>query len=376
MSLEKKGIDIDSETEEHFRLMANKIPDIIWTALPDGFEDFHNTKFSEYTGLSLEESRGFGWHQCIHPDDLHNLRKVWEDCLKSKKPYEIEYRIKNRKGEYKWFLIRAIPWMDDDGNIIKWFGTTTDIHYGKSLRMSLLQATEDLTKSNKELSRINDILNHFVYIAAHDLRSPVNNLKMLIELLHEEKEQGKSKEVLSFMEKSIYRLDRTIDALLEIIKTENEQASTKTLHFENVLAIVVADLSTVYPKISDHIVADFTRCPSIDFVQPYLVSIIKNILSNAYKYQSPKRHLQIHITTEREPEYVKITISDNGKGFNMETTKDIFGAFKRFTNDADGKGVGLFVVKNIVEKSGGRIEAYAKEDAGATFTIYLKENKN
>src|SRR5687767_4881885 len=109
MNIEKAIINTLHESEESFRIIAHMIPDILWTALPDGYEDFHNSKFEEYTGLNEEESKGFGWQQALHPDDLNNTLKTWRKCLEKGEPYEIEYRVKNREGIYKWFLARAIP---------------------------------------------------------------------------------------------------------------------------------------------------------------------------------------------------------------------------------------------------------------------------
>lgn len=369
----KKVLDISQETEEHFRFFANMIPDIVWTALPDGYEDFHNEKFTRYSGLSVEEAEGFGWRKIVHPDDLVNLHKTWEQSLINGEPYELEYRLKNQKGEYKWFLVRAIPWKNEEGHIIKWFGTSTDIHYGKTMRENLQKVTGELTRSNDELSRINDILNNFIYIAAHDLRSPVNNMNMLFGLVREEKDAAKKEELMTFIESSIQRLDRTVNGLIEVIRTASEGSGSETLLFEDILQIVLTDLTLNYPGLTPHVRHDFEKCPSVEYVKPYLISILKNLVSNAYKYRSKKRDLEVNIITERDNGWVKLTISDNGKGFKMDISQDIFRPFKRLSDEGEGTGVGLYVIKNIIEKNGGKIEVSSKEDHGTEFKIYLKE---
>lgn len=373
MILHNNGSKGFTEFEEGFRFMSNMIPDIVWTALPSGYRDFHNIKFTEYTGLSTENAKGEGWKTMVHPEDLFLTESKWQESLITGNPYENEYRFKKHDGTYRWFLIRAIPWRIGNGTIIKWFGTATDIHSGKLTNIQLKQTTADLTKSNHGLARVNDILNHFVYIAAHDLRSPIINMTMLFTLLKEEKEQKKRDEMISFIEKSVFRLDRTISGLMEVINVENLELNIKTLDLDILLNTVISDLSSIYPDIPKYITSGFKNSASVRYIQPYLISIMKNIISNAYKYRSEKRPLEIRISTERVKGFVKLQIKDNGKGFNMTSSKTIFKPFKRLTEEGEGKGVGLFLVKNIVEKNGGKIEVYSKENQGTEFTIYLKE---
>jgi PAS domain S-box-containing protein len=331
MNLVKNKVNLLKESEIHFRFLANMIPEIIWTALPDGYEDFHNSTFTEYTGLNSEELKGFGWQKTVHPDDLKIVHKVWDECLKKGMNYEIEYRISNKEGAYKWFLIRATPWKDEQGNVIKWFGTTTDIDFGKSLRVSLLQKTDELKHANHELMKVNDIMNHFVYIAAHDLRSPVNNMKMLFEILKDEVDPKKREELFLFMEKSILRLDRTVNGLVEVIQSANEESAIQQLKFDEIVPIVIADLSISYPDITTYIRTDFKSCPTIRYIKPFLISIIKNLVSNSYKYQSHQRKLQINISTAKVDDLIKLEVKDNGIGYDMNKVKDIFAPFKRFT---------------------------------------------
>src|SRR5690606_8630205 len=111
---------------------------------------------------------------------------------------------------------------------------------------------------------------------AHDLRSPVNNMKMLFELVKNESEAEKREELFLFMEKSILRLDRTVNGLVEVIQSASEESGAQDIKFEEVLHIVIADLSISYPDISQYVSADFKNCPSIRYVKPFLVSIVKN----------------------------------------------------------------------------------------------------
>ena len=111
--------------EERLRLIVDTIPTIVWSKLPDGSADFLNREFREYTGLSLEHGLGWGWMNAFHPDD--RLMDEWRAALAAEKPFEKEARLRRADGQYRWFLIRAVPLRDEQRNIVKWYGTTSDI---------------------------------------------------------------------------------------------------------------------------------------------------------------------------------------------------------------------------------------------------------
>jgi len=113
--------------KDQLRLVIDSIPGLVWTTLPDGHADFLNQRWRDYTGLSLEQAAGWGWRPAIHPDDLARLESEWRATLASGKPIEIEARLRRFDGEYRWFLFRGVPLRDETGNIVKWYGTNTDI---------------------------------------------------------------------------------------------------------------------------------------------------------------------------------------------------------------------------------------------------------
>ncbi|MEG4073001.1 PAS domain S-box protein [Microcoleus sp. Pol14C2] len=115
-------------SEQLYRVLAEAIPQIVWTARPDGWLDYYNQRWFEYTGLTLEETQGWGWQLAMHPDDVENSVESWKISVETGKTYEVEYRFKRASdGAYRWHLGRALPVRDADGKILKWFGTCTDI---------------------------------------------------------------------------------------------------------------------------------------------------------------------------------------------------------------------------------------------------------
>jgi len=143
------------ESELYFQTMAEAIPEIIWTAGPDGADDYFNQKCFDYTGLTLEQLRGTGWTVIVHPDDLGLCVEKWESALRTGDPYDVEYRLRGKDGAYRWFLCRGNPIRNPEGEIVKWFGTCTDIESQKQnqqiLQEQILERTMELADTNTRL---------------------------------------------------------------------------------------------------------------------------------------------------------------------------------------------------------------------------------
>jgi diguanylate cyclase (GGDEF)-like protein/PAS domain S-box-containing protein len=135
--------------------MAEAVPEIIWTADPNGEDDFFNRKCFDYTGLTLDQMRGTGWKDIVHPDDMGDCFLKWQTALRTGEPYDVEYRLRAKDGSYRWFLGRANPVRDGEQNIVKWFGTCTDIENQKQsqqvLEEQILERTTQLADLNTRL---------------------------------------------------------------------------------------------------------------------------------------------------------------------------------------------------------------------------------
>ena len=137
--------------------MIDAIPALAWCNLPDGPNEFLNKPWHEYTGLSAEESHGWGWQTAFHPDDLPPLMEKWMKMLTSGEPDEIEARLRRHDGVYRWFLIRAEPFRDESGKIVRWYGTSTDIDDRK-------RAEEALQSNERNLSLIINTIPTHIYV--------------------------------------------------------------------------------------------------------------------------------------------------------------------------------------------------------------------
>jgi formate hydrogenlyase transcriptional activator len=145
--------------QEVTRLQAliDTVPSFLWTSFPDGSKEFLNKRWYEYTGLTVEQGKGWGWKVVVHPDDLDRLVREWLALLNDPKPGELETRIRRYDGEYRWFLIRVLPEFDAEGNVVRWFGSDTDIEDRKRAETKLLE-------DERELRRITDAIPHTIVV--------------------------------------------------------------------------------------------------------------------------------------------------------------------------------------------------------------------
>lgn len=130
------------ESEERFRAVAELVPQMVWATTPEGEVEYFNQRWYAYTGQTVADIAGSGWSDALHPDDRHHTLRCWQTSLGSGQPYEVEYRMRRTDGEYRWFLARAIPLRDDNGRIVRWFGTNTDVHDSRTAQDQLRRSEE------------------------------------------------------------------------------------------------------------------------------------------------------------------------------------------------------------------------------------------
>jgi signal transduction histidine kinase len=311
--------------------------------------------------------------------------KSWSDNSENEKEFTSQYRIINKKGEARWFLTRAVPMCDEDGKIQRWMGTSTDIHDQKELADKLM-ATEKklnnantlLSKKNKRLKNINKDLDNFVYSATHDLRSPISNLEALLKLLQADAMGMPSSEkfidYFKLVFKSMDIVNVILNDLTEVVKADDEQdAVIDSLSFKEVLEEVKVTLHDSIKSSGAEINVEF-EIAEVKFLRKNLRSIFYNLLSNSIKYRSGSRDLIISVSTKEDNEYTLLSIADNGIGIREKDIEKVFLPFKRINYDIEGTGIGMWIMKRIIENSGGKIEVESELDKRTTFKIYFKKS--
>jgi PAS domain S-box-containing protein len=141
------------ESEQRWRSLTEALPQLVWSATPDGACDYFSTQWTEYTGVAESELLGWRWMDVLHPEDLQSTRQIWTDSVAGRRAYDVEYRVRRHDGTYGWFKTRGVPIRDSNGNIVKWFGSCTDITDGKRAEEALRQREQELRKARNELEK-------------------------------------------------------------------------------------------------------------------------------------------------------------------------------------------------------------------------------
>ncbi len=363
-----------AETRRQFQFLADMIPHLVWRTDAEGNHDYFNQRWYAFTGLTYEETKDRGWSLVLHPDDYGRTLEIWHKSLRDGTPYEVEYRFRKADGTYRWFLGRALPLLDEAGRVLKWFGTCTDIHDQRLFVEELTSTKRQLETKNEELTRVNVDLDNFVYTASHDLRSPINNLEGLQKVLQKRlKDQvaDTEQELLDLMSNSIRKLNTTIRELTEIVKVQKELSQEREpVDYRQVFEDVTTDLAGPIAEAGAVLEACFD-VKEIYYPRKHLRSILLNLLSNAVKYRSPDRPLRITVGTRLNNQRPVLFVTDNGLGIEEGKQDRIFDMFRRLHTHVEGSGIGLYMVKRIVENNGGRITVESRKESGSTFTVYF-----
>jgi hypothetical protein len=197
--------------ERQFRELADAMPQIVWAARPDGHFDYYNRRWYDFTGRPEGTGGDSSWADVVHPDDLKESLARWHSAITSGDAYEIEYRLKRKEGDYRWYLTRALPVRDRAATITRWFGTCTDIDERKRTEEELRSSTSMLLQSNRELR-------DFATAASHDLQEPLRKIQAFVGCLKEEQLatlNAESRNYLDRIQNAASRMTTLVSDLLE-----------------------------------------------------------------------------------------------------------------------------------------------------------------
>jgi two-component system CheB/CheR fusion protein len=384
----KKKIE---ESEKKFKQLAELLPQKVWTADAEGNKTYFNKTLLDYAGMSHEELNGDKWKQMIHPDDWEQDEIKWKKSIKTGKIYQSESRFLSKDGEYLWHLTTAVPLKDEQGKILLWIGSKTEIEKQRKQKEKLEEAVEgrtsELKLANEELKKMNKELEAFTYVSSHDLQEPLRKIQTLSDRILEKENQNLSdngKNYFRLMQNSAQRMQTLIQDLLAFSRLN--MADRK---FENTdLNIIIEDVKNEFKEAiaEKHAIITVKEICNVKIIPFQFRQLMHNIISNALKFSNPK--IPPHITIKSvnikytkinianltpNKEYCHITISDNGIGFEKEFAEKIFEVFQKLhaKDEYAGTGIGLAIVKKIVENHNGIISATSKINIGTTFDIYI-----
>jgi PAS domain S-box-containing protein len=395
---QKLALEEIRESEAKFRLLANAMPQLIWTTDNTGNLNYFNQAVYEYAGLSFEELKNRGWLAIVHPDELKENIKKWFESVHTGNEFIFEHRFRNYKGEYRWQLSRAIPQKDEQGTIQMWIGTSTDIQEQKNfmqeLERKVFERTQSLNYANltlkqtvSELEHTNAELGSFNYIASHDLQEPLRKIIAFskhIEDLEKESLSGSSRDYFNRIITAASRMQNLIDAFLSYSQTNNLQAVLELTDFNTILREVKNDFAETMEQ--KKIIFESQPLPVLMAIPLQINQLFTNLLGNAIKYTRPGVVPRIEVFAEKtagknllfegvDPGlfYWKISIRDNGIGFDQTHEFQIFELFQRLHSRQEyaGTGIGLAICKKIMRNHKGFIAASGQTGSGAIFSMYF-----
>lgn len=369
------------ESESRFRQLADSMPQMVWVTLPDGYHEYFNRQWHDYTGLNFEQTKADAWANVLHPDDMARTWDVWRNCLKTGDLYQIEYRMRRADGRFRWFLARATPARNEAGEIVRWYGTCTDIDDQKRqadvLERLVQERTNDLKRANNDLERSNLDLMQFASVASHDLKEPLRKVRAfgtMLETLLADKLDDSERNLFARMISASGRMQVLVDDVLRLSKLSDTSVNVQPTDLNAIINGIRDDLEVTIQERGAVLLAG--PLPTLMAVPGQMHQLFQNLISNALKFNTgPQPTVKISaIPNENNADNeVTITVSDNGIGFDAKYKDQIFGMFKRLHGRSAfaGTGIGLTICKKIVDNHRGRIEADSAPGQGTTFTITL-----
>jgi PAS domain S-box-containing protein len=351
------------ESEARLRHLADAMPQIVWTATPDGSVDYFNARWYEYTGLTPQGPLPEVWRAADHLDDLGRFSSVRDRGIDEGQVYEAEVRLRRKDGSYRWHLIRSVPVPDRAGGLARRFGAATDINDRRRAEEALVEA--DRRKDE------------FLATLAHELRNPLAPIRNALRLMKHRDGDGPMETERAMAERQVVHLARLIDDLMDVARISRGKID---LHREVVdLATVVNQaVETARPQIDERrhrlSVSVPDQAVRLEGDPTRLEQIFWNLLNNAAKYTDPGG--EIRLTVEPGGGEVAIRVRDTGIGIPRESLPHIFEMFvqadRRRDRSQGGLGIGLNLVKTLVEMHGGNVEARSRgPGTGSEFVVRL-----
>jgi two-component system phosphate regulon sensor histidine kinase PhoR len=342
-------------SREHFKYLANNIPQMTWTNLPNGEVNYYNQQWHNYTGLSLQKSNTSAWDQFIHPDDLENTLERYNAALQSGEVFQLENRLKNGgDGTYRWHLNRAVPLRNEKGGIVFWVGTATDIEDQK-----------------REMEKKDE----FIGIASHELKTPLTSLKGYLQLLTNYKKDDLPQIVRQYVAKaniSINKLQGLVNDLLDVSKIQAGRLEYQLtpINLSDVIKTCIQDARHIYPE-NIFLNEDGDQI-WVHGNMERLEQVLMNLISNSVKYSQDNK--TIAINTSLHDKYVRVSVKDEGIGLSEEQKQKIFERFYRVEDKkfmTSGLGMGLYISAEIIRNHNGKIGVEGELGKGATFYFDL-----
>jgi PAS domain S-box-containing protein len=350
------------ESEERLATLAEAMPQLVWTADGKGSVDYVNRRWYEYTGATPAEPLGDGWVSAIHPDERDRVVAGWQAARERGEPTELEYRLRRADGRYEWFLTRSVPYRDADGDVVKWFGTSTNI--------------EGQKRAEERLRSADRAKDEFLAMLGHELRNPLGAIAGAVRVLDSAGPRDDAvTRATGVVERQVEHLSRLVDDLLDVSRVTTGKV-VLTRQPLDVAEVVAHTMSTwrAAGRLDRHRVS-LDAVPVWVFAdKTRLEQIVANLLGNALKYTPDGG--DVGVTVAGDGGTAVLRVADTGVGIPPHLIERVFDLFAQGDHGLDrgqgGLGIGLTLVRRLVEMHDGRVTALSEGPGrGSVFTVTM-----
>ncbi|MGA9883002.1 MAG: PAS domain-containing protein [Candidatus Acidiferrales bacterium] len=372
-------IDDRKRAEEELRVrelnllqITETIPEMLWSATPEGAFDYCNGRLLAYTGFSGEDVKGDAWKKLLHPDDADRAAQLWMNCTRTRAPFRVEVRtIHAADKSYRWCVANALPLLDGEGRTIKWHGTVVDMHDWRL-------AQEELRNAQSELARVMRVMTMGQLTAsiAHEVNQPlsgiITNANTCLRMLDTNPPNVEgARETVRRTIRDGHRASDVITRLRTLYSNKEPAVESMDLNeaTREVAALSLSDIQIRGVMLRYELAADL---PTVVGDRIQLQQVILNLVRNAVDAMSTidDHPRELLIRTERDAgNQVRVSIKDSGVGFTSQATDKIFDAF--YTTKPEGMGMGLSISRSIIEAHQGRLWVTPNDGPGSTFSFSI-----
>ena len=363
-----------TETGRHYQFLADFVPQLIWTADPTGAADYFNHRWTEFTHLEREQLLMNGWQQLLHPEDRARTIDLWQETIAGRaERFQVQHRLRCHDGSYRWILTTALPYRGADGRILKWFGSSTDIH-DKVMADERLQQAQRLQAAGQLAGGVAHEVNNMMTIVMgcgeFALQSLPAEHPQRTEIAEMVKAAGRASDVtrqlLAYSRQQVFRvqalnLNQVVrDLTPALIRLSGSDRQLAVRHTRDDVWIR-ADRGQI-EQVLINLVAnarDATETDGLIVVETGLVALDQEQLSRHHEEELPPGP------------FVRLAVRDNGSGIPPEIAARVFEPFFTTKPLGQGTGLGLSMVYGIVKQSGGFPELISQPDEGTTVAVYF-----
>jgi len=353
------------ESEARFRLLADSMPQFVWSAGKEGIINYFNKAVFDYSGLSANDIQSGGWIEIVHPDERKENVELWTESILTGKDFVFEHRFRRYDGSYRWQLSRAIPLLDDTGKIQQWIGTSTDI--------------QDI----KEHEQQKDF---FISMASHELKTPITSMKGYVQILQSMYEKSEDNILVKSLDRIHIQIDKITNLIADMldlskIRTGGLAFHKQSFEINDLAKEIIEEMKIIHPDYE--IIFRNNGDQSIIYADRERIGqVLINLITNAIKY-SPKNE-KIIINSSVIQKNVVVSVKDEGIGIKKNYQQKIFERFYRVEGKSEktfpGFGIGLFISSEIIKRHKGNIGVESDPGKGSLFYFSLplpkKNHKN